>query len=209
MFNTSRGNQREIDRAYQGNNLQNVQSGTWSSGIFDCYNDEEICWWTCWCAMLVMARTNDQFQLCSSLRTLCGVFFIGVLYILSLYNVFPGAPVVLLLLVCLVPWYFAYNRTSIRNRLGINGNMCGDCGMHCCCNSCALCQEAREARAAGLADLDLVSGEVLTLLPVASLDTYNPMVDGLDASTGGPNTAGGSTAAYSNNINTSRHDKIE
>lgn len=45
-------------------------------------------------------------------------------------------------------------RTRFRHRLGIDGTVVGDCVVHCCLPCCALAQEARQADAANLPNVD-------------------------------------------------------
>ncbi|KAG5014753.1 hypothetical protein JHK85_020889 [Glycine max] len=43
----------------------------------------------------------------------------------------------------------------MRRQYGLKGNCCTDCLLHCCCESCALCQEYRELKQRGF---DMIIG---------------------------------------------------
>lgn len=154
----------------------------WSSGLFQCLDDEEVCWWTFWCQFYVVARTWDQFSLMASLRV---IFPLVILYILWLVSSMTNATFFLLLSVfwcAIYPCLLAYKRSEIREKLKIQESWMGaDCSAHFACNLCAIAQESREAFAAGLPALDFCSGQPLSEFPVSALynnNSTNPIVDG-------------------------------
>jgi hypothetical protein len=59
-----------------------------------------------------------------------------------------GASGALYTLICCVigcGWaYSCFYRSKMRQQYGLKGNDCTDCLIHCCCETCALCQEYRE-----------------------------------------------------------------
>jgi Cys-rich protein (TIGR01571 family) len=59
-------------------------------------------------------------------------------------------------------FFFAFCRTRMRQKLGLSGSFLGDFCTHCCCNCCALAQEARHVKAMGLVQGDYGTGELLT-----------------------------------------------
>lgn len=119
-----------------------------------CCNDEHTCWWGFWYCWLLQARTARIFELDASINqiTIYLLFFIGS-YFLGFYFIIVGFLVLAV--------NRAFLRTSLRRKLNIHGTLCGDCVLHCCCSSCAICQEAREARILHSDTMDLVSGEEL------------------------------------------------
>ena len=152
--------------------------GKFTSGLCDCLEDEETCWWGCWCPCLLTARTSQQYDLRSSssytlARGCCAFCCYAV--------IFACNPC----LISLAEWFcypiFQGNqRGKIREISGIEGNCLSDyCTfVCCCCSSCAQCQEAREAKAAGLKRIEYCTGEDISNIPVASIDSLHPTIDG-------------------------------
>jgi hypothetical protein len=64
--------------------------------------------------------------------------------------------------------YYAYIkakiRTTLREQLNIPGTLMSDFTVHLCCPCCAVAQEAREAKAKNVKELDFVYGEELSTL---------------------------------------------
>ena len=152
---------------------------SWSTDIYDCFTDEETCWWTYWCPLLVQGRTWCQFQVCPSSSVImitCSTLAVLILTYMADVFYFNLA---LICLCCGYPFLLARRRGDIRQKLRIQGNFCDDCTAHCFCSSCATAQESREAYAAGMPNLDLCSGDVLEH-PVSSIASTNPLVDGTD-----------------------------
>ncbi|XP_056696689.1 protein PLANT CADMIUM RESISTANCE 2 isoform X2 [Spinacia oleracea] len=92
-----------------------------STGLCDCCSDLPLCCLTCWCPCITFGRIAKIVDKGSSS---CGVS--GALY--SLVMVVTGCQ------------YNGY----IHAQYGIPEDSCGDCCIHFCCESCALCQEYRE-----------------------------------------------------------------
>lgn len=167
-----------------------LSRGFWNSGLCECCADEEICWWTCWCNNMVAARTTAQFQIMRSMLYSSVSTAYASLLVFTFFYGYGGAFVFLFLVGCYVwPCIRAFNRSSIRGKLGINGTVFTDWLYHCCsCTSpCATCQEAREARAAGLPMIDLCSGE-----KVPDMSALTPNTDLVDGS-------GNNTSTHNNN----------
>lgn len=160
--------------------------GQWNTGICECCQDEEICWWTCWCNNMVAARTFAQFQIVRSRWfSILSTAYTSLLVFTLIFG-YGGLSIFLLLVGCCVwPCIRAFTRSLIRGKLGINGTILGDYLYHCCSftSPCATCQEAREARAAGLPLVDFCSGERLP--DMSSLIPNTDPVDGSGSSAHG------------------------
>ena len=51
--------------------------------------------------------------------------------------------------VCCPCFYSCFYRSKMRQQYTLEKSPCGDCLVHCCCESCALCQEYRELESRG------------------------------------------------------------
>eukprot|EP00824_Muranothrix_gubernata_P020041 TRINITY_DN40264_c0_g1_i1.p2 TRINITY_DN40264_c0_g1~~TRINITY_DN40264_c0_g1_i1.p2 ORF type:complete len:133 (-),score=27.34 TRINITY_DN40264_c0_g1_i1:98-448(-) len=91
---------------------------TWSSGIFDCFNDFNSCLCGLCCGCCVAAQNKAAVD--DRPTTLCDYLFCP-------------------------PEYFT--RQQIRAKYGMEEAVCGDCMLMICCGPCALCQDARELKA--------------------------------------------------------------
>lgn len=156
-----------------------VNRTAWATRLNQCCDDEETCWIGTWCPFLLSGRTAAQFHVVSSMLYFG---FSCVYWGLMITALVTGSGGFLIFLAvsgcCIWPFIQAHTRHTIRGKLGIGGNFCQDYMLHCCCctHSCALCQEAREAKAAGLPMVDLCSGEVLPDLSALAPNT--DLVDG-------------------------------
>ncbi|KAJ4710031.1 putative Plant cadmium resistance 2 [Melia azedarach] len=111
---------------------QQRKEGHWSSGLCNCCADCSICCLTCWCPCITFGRIAEIVDKGSSS---CGVY--GALYfVLSLVT---GCG-------CL---YSCCYRSKMRQQFMLKKSPCGDCLVHFCCESCALCQEYRELQSRG------------------------------------------------------------
>ncbi|KAL9275493.1 Cell number regulator 10-like protein [Drosera capensis] len=108
-------------------------TGEFSTGLCDCLSDVPNCCLTCWCPCIAFGQIAEIVDKGSSS---CGVS--GALYAL---------------LLCFTGCQFIYSctyRSKIKQQYGMPRDECGDCCVHFCCESCALCQEYRELQHRGL-----------------------------------------------------------
>ncbi|PIN13500.1 hypothetical protein CDL12_13885 [Handroanthus impetiginosus] len=98
----------------------------WSTGLFDCFSDVRNCCITCWCPCITFGQIAEIVDKGSS----------------SLYTLIAcvmGCP-------CC---YSSFYRSKLRQQYLLHESPCGDCVVHCFCDSCALCQEYRELKNRG------------------------------------------------------------
>ncbi|OIT07294.1 PREDICTED: protein PLANT CADMIUM RESISTANCE 2-like [Nicotiana attenuata] len=110
----------------------------WSTGLFDCCQDVHSCCLTCWCPCITFGRVAEIVDRGS---TSCGVS--GALYLLVLCV--TGCS-------CL---YSCFYRSKLRGQYFLDEIPCTDFCSHCCCETCALCQEYRELKNQGF---DMAAG---------------------------------------------------
>jgi Cys-rich protein (TIGR01571 family) len=131
----------------------------WSTGTCECLKDEESCWWGTWCCCLLSARTSERFGIGSS-QIQVGWFVAGVIICIVLGIIFGGIfPLFLLIGAGLYAYQTSRIRFAIRQQLNIFGTFVDDFYQHCCCGKLANMQEAREANAINLPQLDYISGQ--------------------------------------------------
>ncbi|CAA2974048.1 PLANT CADMIUM RESISTANCE 2-like [Olea europaea subsp. europaea] len=106
--------------------------GRWSTGLCHCCHDLSSCCLTCWCPCVTFGRIAEIVDRGS---TSCGVS--GVLY--SIMLCLTGCS-------CL---YSCFYRSKLRGQYFLDESPCTDCCVHCCCETCALCQEYRELKNQG------------------------------------------------------------
>lgn len=132
----------------------------WSTGMFDCLKDEESCWWGMWCCWIVSARTTDSFGLGKSSYNV--IFFWIFVVLLILFTAALG-PLVGLIFGLLGGSLFAYQRavyrSSIREKLGIDGSFSDDCVSEFFCSCCSVCQESREGKIVNVPEIDFCCGQ--------------------------------------------------
>jgi Cys-rich protein (TIGR01571 family) len=87
---------------------------------------------TCWCPCITFGRVAEMVDRGS---TSCGAS--GALY--ALLAMVTGCQCI----------YSCTYRGKMRAQYGLADAACGDCCVHCWCESCALCQEYRELVARG------------------------------------------------------------
>ncbi|XP_051146339.1 protein PLANT CADMIUM RESISTANCE 11-like [Andrographis paniculata] len=105
----------------------------WSTGLCDCCDDVRTCCLTCWCPCVTFGRIAEIVDRGS---TSCEVS--GALYSMML---------------CLCGCSRLYSccyRSKLRGQYFLKESPCTDCCVHCCCESCALCQEYRELQNHGI-----------------------------------------------------------
>ncbi|KAL2546496.1 Protein PLANT CADMIUM RESISTANCE 2 [Forsythia ovata] len=106
--------------------------GRWSTDLCHCCHDVSSCCLTCWCPCVTFGRIAEIVDRGS---TSCGVS--GVLYAMMLC--LTGCS-------CL---YSCFYRPKLRGQYFLDESPCTDCCVHCCCETCALCQEYRELKNQG------------------------------------------------------------
>ncbi|XP_075496631.1 protein PLANT CADMIUM RESISTANCE 2-like [Primulina tabacum] len=113
-------------------NVQGGDPGQWSTGLCDCCSDVPNCCLTCWCPCITFGQIAEIVDQGS---TSCGAS--GALY--ALIAVVTGCTCI----------YSCFYRSRMRTQYKLQESPCGDCLVHCCCESCALCQEYRELQHRG------------------------------------------------------------
>ena len=131
------------DSYYGGNtqlpvDAQPKQLVPWSTGLCDCFEDVSNCCLTFWCPCITFGRIAE---IVDKGATSCGAS--GALY--TLIACVIGCP-------C---FYSCFYRAKMRQQYSLEDSACGDCCLHCWCESCALCQEYRELKFRGF---DMVIG---------------------------------------------------
>jgi len=116
----------------------------------------------------MFARTTATFEFESSFRAI-GIFFSFNLGIIL--SVVIGGPLLMIIYLAVAGYMFstyrANVRVSIKRKYGMPaGGYVDDLAIQCCCSSCAICQEAREAKLRQLRKLDFCSGQPLVDLEV-------------------------------------------
>ncbi|XP_010932525.1 cell number regulator 10 [Elaeis guineensis] len=104
----------------------------WSTGLCDCTDDCGNCCMTCFCPCITFGRIAE---IVDQGATSCGTS--GALYALLEY------------FTCCHWIYSCCYRSKMRAQLHLAERPCNDCLVHCCCESCALCQEYRELKNRG------------------------------------------------------------
>ncbi|GER31070.1 pLANT CADMIUM RESISTANCE 2 [Striga asiatica] len=104
----------------------------WSTGLCDCGSDVRNCCVTFWCPCITFGQVAEIVDKGSSS---CGQS--GALY--ALLMCVTGCAC------CLSCFY----RSKMRQQYLLHESPCGDCLVHCFCESCALCQEYRELKNRG------------------------------------------------------------
>ncbi|KAL0463627.1 UNVERIFIED_CONTAM: protein PLANT CADMIUM RESISTANCE 11 [Sesamum latifolium] len=105
----------------------------WSTGLCDCCDNISVCCLTCWCPCITFGRIAEIVDRGS---TSCGIS--GALY--SMILCVSGCS-------CL---YSCFYRSKLRGQYFLEERPCTDCCVHCCCETCALCQEYRQLQNQGL-----------------------------------------------------------
>ncbi|XP_068659691.1 protein PLANT CADMIUM RESISTANCE 2-like [Aristolochia californica] len=112
--------------------IQAPAPGPFSTGLCDCLDDVSNCCITCWCPCITFGRMAEIIDRGS---TSCGVS--GALYTLILFV--TGCSCI----------YSCFYRAKLRRQYALHETPCNDFLVHCCCESCALCQEYRELKHRG------------------------------------------------------------
>ncbi|XP_073287728.1 protein PLANT CADMIUM RESISTANCE 2-like [Primulina huaijiensis] len=109
-----------------------IAPGPWSTGLCDCFSDINNCCITFWCPCITFGQVADILDRGSSS---CGMN--GALY--ALIGLATGCSCI----------YSCFYRSKMRAQYMLPETPCGDCLVHFCCESCALCQEYRELKSRG------------------------------------------------------------
>ncbi|KAJ4960159.1 hypothetical protein NE237_020069 [Protea cynaroides] len=104
----------------------------WSSGLFDCSADVKNCFITCCCPCITFGQISEIVDKGSSSCIANGAIY-------ALLMSFTGCQ----------SCFSCFYRSKIREQYNLLENPCGDCLVHCCCETCALCQEYRELQSRG------------------------------------------------------------
>ncbi|XP_014506796.1 protein PLANT CADMIUM RESISTANCE 2 [Vigna radiata var. radiata] len=99
----------------------------WSTGLFDCFSNFKNCCITCWCPCITFGQIAEIVDKGS---TSCGAS--GALY--TLVSCLLGCGCI----------YSCFYRSKMRRQYMLKESPCWDFLVHCCCETCALCQEYRE-----------------------------------------------------------------
>ncbi|XP_061106153.1 cornifelin-like [Conger conger] len=107
------------------------QAPTWSTGLFHCFQDMNICCLYFWCFWCMTCNTAQKFGecVCLPLLDLIASFTLAYFYI-------P---------MCVPPIGLSA-RVSVRQRYGIPGSISDDCPKATFCSACSWCQIAREIK---------------------------------------------------------------
>ncbi|KAL8268966.1 hypothetical protein R6Q59_002764 [Mikania micrantha] len=103
----------------------------WSTGLCDCGKDCSSCCLT-WCTFISFGQIAE---IVDKGTTSCGAQ--GAIYLML--GLLTG---------CQCVYSFQY-RSKLRHQYMLPEEPCNDCLVHCCCESCALCQEYRELKYRG------------------------------------------------------------
>ncbi|KDP42302.1 hypothetical protein JCGZ_01626 [Jatropha curcas] len=106
--------------------------GKWSTGLCHCCDDPANCMITCFCPCITFGQIaeilNEGSTSCASRGAVYGLLL-----------AFTG-------FACL---YSCFYRSKLRGQYDLEEAPCVDCLVHCCCETCALCQEYRELKSRG------------------------------------------------------------
>ncbi|CDP00822.1 unnamed protein product [Coffea canephora] len=106
--------------------------GSWATGLCGCFSDVSNCCITCWCPCITFGQIAE---IVDKGTTSCGTS--GALYGLLAY--LTGCACI----------YSCFYRSKMRRQYMLPESPCGDCLVHFCCETCALCQEYRELKIRG------------------------------------------------------------
>ncbi|KAF8389973.1 hypothetical protein HHK36_024493 [Tetracentron sinense] len=123
-----------------------TQSGhpaTWSTGLCDCGDDVGNCCITCWCPCITFGQISEIVDKGTSSCVANGAIY-------TLIALLTGCRCI----------YSCYYRSKLRRQYSLTEGSCPDFLVHCCCESCALCQEYRELKNRGF---DMSIGIFLSL----------------------------------------------
>ncbi|CAM0909236.1 unnamed protein product [Alopecurus aequalis] len=106
----------------------------WSTGLFDCMEDQGNCCLTCMCPCITFGLTAEIVD-----RGATSSGASAALYML-----------LRALMGCQLQWVYSWvYRTKMRAQYGLEETPCPDCCVACFCEPCAACQQFRELRNRG------------------------------------------------------------
>ncbi|CAK7336607.1 unnamed protein product [Dovyalis caffra] len=106
-----------------------VVAGKWSTGLCHCCDNPANCMITCLCPCITFGQIAEIVNRGSTSCCMSG----------AVYALLMGAA-------CL---YSCCYRSKLRGQYNLEEVPCVDCLVHCCCETCALCQEYRELKSRG------------------------------------------------------------
>ncbi|CAL9196917.1 unnamed protein product [Musa hybrid cultivar] len=112
--------------------IQTPAGGAWSTGLCECCDDGGNCCITCFCPCITFGQIAE---IVDKGATSCGTS--GALYAL------------IMCVTCCQCLYSCFYRSKLRAQLGLREEPCADCLVHCCCETCSLCQMYRELNRRG------------------------------------------------------------
>ncbi|KDP38094.1 hypothetical protein JCGZ_04737 [Jatropha curcas] len=133
--------------------------GGWSSGLCGCCSDVKNCCITFWCPCITFGQIAE---IVDKGATSCATS--GALY--GLLACFTGCACI----------YSCFYRSKLRKQYMLQERPCNDCLVHCCCETCALCQEYRELQSRGF---DMSIGWHENAQRMAATPATAPVFDGV------------------------------
>ncbi|XP_052204344.1 protein PLANT CADMIUM RESISTANCE 2-like isoform X2 [Diospyros lotus] len=104
----------------------------WSSGLFGCFDDVGNCCLTCWCPCITFGQIAEIVDKGATTCVTAGAIYALIYLVLGCGCI-----------------YSCFYRSKLRNQYMLTESPCADCLVHCCCETCALCQEYRELKSRG------------------------------------------------------------
>merc|ERR1719401_1955914 len=130
---------------------------------FSCFEDMEICCWSCWCGGVRWADTMNALGLFS--------FWLAILtYLVICFLETCTGGVTVWVLVAL---FFTYFRQELRKKMNMRNDgetIFYDFLLWCCCIPCAIAQEARQIKEAPASEVPALDGQVPKQLKLPAAD---------------------------------------
>uniref|UniRef100_A0A6U3VYV6 Uncharacterized protein n=1 Tax=Octactis speculum TaxID=3111310 RepID=A0A6U3VYV6_9STRA len=107
--------------------------------LCSCFDDKGLCCFVCCCPACAFGEIAEGADygsccLCGAAYSLCSVVSAATAIFLCGWTVNFGCPLTV------------SARGALRRKYNIEGSCCMDCVMHCCCFTCATCQELKFVR---------------------------------------------------------------
>ncbi|XP_054787651.1 cell number regulator 2-like isoform X2 [Prosopis cineraria] len=106
--------------------------GQWTTGLCGCFEDPGNCCMTCCCPCITFGESAEVIDKGNTSCACAGLVFYALSYV--------GC----------VGLYSCTYRRKLRGLFNLPEEPCSDRCIHCCCTSCAICQEYRELRNRGI-----------------------------------------------------------